>query len=154
MRNNTNLSVALPPPSISPPAALSQTARLDWLMTVRPRIGYAWDNWLFYVTGGWAMGKAVFSDQLTDSVGAVMGTTMSRELNGWTAGAGVEYGLVSGWTLKAEYLYTDLGSAAVLMGPNVFGETVGTNHTITNQIARIGFNFRFGGEHEVVVKYP
>jgi outer membrane immunogenic protein len=154
MRNNTNLSAALPPPSISPPAALSQTARLDWLMTVRPRIGYAWDNWLFYVTGGWAMGKAVFSDQLTDSVGAVMGTTMSRELNGWTAGAGVEYGLVSGWTLKAEYLYTDLGSAAVLMGPNVFGETVGTNHTITNQIARIGFNFRFGGEHEVVVKYP
>jgi len=36
----------------------------------------------------------------------------------------------------------------------VFQETVGTNHTMTNQIARIGFNFRFGGEHEVVVKYP
>ena len=66
----------------------------------------------------------------------------------------VEYGLVSGWTLKAEYLYTGLGSAAVQMGPNVFGETVGTNHTMTNQIARIGFNFRFGGEHETVVKYP
>jgi len=96
----------------------------------------------------------VFSDQLTTSVGAVMGTTMSRELGGWTVGAGVEYGLVSGWSLKAEYLYTDLGSAAVLMGPDVFQETVGTNHTMTNQIARIGFNFRFGGEHEVVVKYP
>ena len=91
---------------------------------------------------------------LTTSLGQVVGTTMSRELNGWTAGAGVEYGLVSGWTLKAEYLYTDLGSAAVLMGPAVLGGTVGTNHTMTDQIARIGFIFRFGGEHETVVKYP
>lgn len=154
MRNNVNLSAALPPPAVSP-AGLSESARLDWLVTVRPRLGYAWDNWLLYVTGGWAMGKVVFSDLLTTSSAVVVGTTMSRELNGWTVGAGVEYGLVSGWTLKAEYLYTDLGSAAVLMGPSVVpGTTVGTNHTMTDQIARIGFNFRFGGEHETVVKYP
>jgi outer membrane immunogenic protein len=152
MRNNANVTVGLPPPSQQ--ALLSQTARLDWLVTVRPRVGYAWDNWLLYVTGGWAMGKAVFSDQLTATTGEVLGTAMSRELGGWTVGAGVEYGLVSGWSLKAEYLYTDLGSAAVLMGPGVFGSTAGTNHTMTDQIARIGFNFRFGGEHEVVVKYP
>ncbi len=81
---------------------------------------------------------------------------MSRELSGWTVGAGVEYGLVSGWTLKAEYLYTDLGSTGVLIGPSVTStaNVVNTSHTMTDQIARIGFNFRFGGEHEVVVKYP
>jgi len=152
MRNNANVTVGLPPPSQQ--ALLSQSARLDWLVTVRPRLGYAWDNWLLYVTGGWAMGKAVFSDQVTATTGEVLGTTTSRELNGWTVGAGVEYGLVSGWTLKAEYLYTDLGSAAVLIGPGVFGSVAGTNHTMTDQIARIGFNFRFGGEHETVVKYP
>jgi outer membrane immunogenic protein len=156
MRNNANLMVApLPAPATSG-TSLSQTARLDWLLTVRPRIGYAWDNWLVYATGGWAMGKVVFSDGLTSSDGGFIGTTMSRELNGWTVGAGVEYGLVSGWTLKAEYLYTDLGSAAVLIGPSVTSaaNVAGTNHTMTDQIARIGFNFRFGGEHEVVVKYP
>ena len=123
----------------------------------KPRLGYAWDNWLVYVTGGWAMGKAVFSDALVPSDGGFLGTTMSRELNGWTVGAGLEYGLVSGWSLKAEYLYTDLGSAAVLMGPSITNNglnVVGTNHTMTDQIARVGFNFRFGGEHEVVVKYP
>jgi outer membrane immunogenic protein len=156
MRNNANVTLGLPPPATAP-GVLSESARLDWLVTVRPRLGYAWDNWLFYVTGGWAMGKVVFSDLLTTSASVVVGTTMSRELGGWTVGAGVEYGLVSGWSLKAEYLYTDLGSAAVLMGPApgiVSGTTVGTNHTMTDQIARIGFNFRFGGEHEVVVKYP
>jgi outer membrane immunogenic protein len=85
----------------------------------------------------------------------MIANTMSRELGEWTVGAGVEYGLVSGWSLKAEYLYSDLGSAAVLMGPGtILNTTVGTNHTMTDQIARIGFNFRFGGEHEVVVKYP
>jgi outer membrane immunogenic protein len=158
VRNNANLSTA-PIPGALPFTALSESARLDWLITVRPRIGYAWDNWLLYVTGGWALGKAVWSDALTAGNGQIIGTTMSRELGGWTVGAGVEYGLVSGWSLKAEYLYTDLGSAAVLMGPTglglvVAGGTVGTNHTMTDQIARIGFNFRFGGEHEVVVKYP
>jgi outer membrane immunogenic protein len=157
MRNNATLSVApLPLPAASG-SNLSQSARLDWLVTVRPRLGYAWDNWLLYVTGGWAMGKVVFSDALVPSDGGFLGTTMSRELNGWTVGAGVEYGLVSGWTLKAEYLYTDLGSAAVLMGPSITNaglNVVGTNHTMTDQIARIGFNFRFGGEHETVVKYP
>jgi outer membrane immunogenic protein len=156
LRNNVNLTIA-PIPGTIPGTALSESSRLSWLLTVRPRVGYAWDNWLFYVTGGWALGKAVFSDGLTASNGAVMGNTMSRELSGWTVGAGVEYGLVSGWTLKAEYLYTNLGSAAVLMGPLIGvpgGSTVGTNHTMTDQMARIGFNFRFGGEREVVVKYP
>lgn len=156
LRNNVNLTTS-PIPGALPTTALSESARLDWLITVRPRIGYAWDNWLFYVTGGWALGKAVWSDGLTASNGVIIGNTMSRELGGWTVGAGVEYGLVSGWSLKAEYLYTNLGSAAVLMGPvpGVPGDTtVGTNHTMTDQIARIGFNFRFGGEHETVVKYP
>lgn len=155
MRNNTTLTVSPLPFPAAPGSTLSQSARLDWLVTVRPRLGYAWDNWLFYVTGGWAMGKAVFSDALVPSDGGFIGTTMSRELNGWTVGAGLEYGLVSGWSLKAEYLYTDLGSAAVLMGPSVTNASnvAGTNHTMTDQIARIGFNFRFGGEHEVVVKY-
>lgn len=155
MRNNANLSSALPPPAASF-TSLSESARLAWLITVRPRLGYAWDNWLFYVTGGWAMGKAVFSDALLPSDGAPIGTTLSRELNGWTVGAGVEYGLVSGWTLKAEYLYTDLGSTGVLVGPSVTStaNVVNTSHTMTDQIARIGFNFRFGGEHETVVKYP
>jgi outer membrane immunogenic protein len=155
MNNNANLSSALPPPAASF-TSLSQSARLAWLLTVRPRLGYAWDNWLFYVTGGWATGKAVFSDALLPSDGGSIGTTMSRELSGWTVGAGLEYGLVSGWTLKAEYLYTDLGSTGVLIGPSVTStaNVVNTSHTMTDQIARIGFNFRFGGEHEVVVKYP
>ncbi|MBV8745545.1 MAG: porin family protein, partial [Xanthobacteraceae bacterium] len=92
LRNNANVSLGLPPPSVVL-AGLSESARLDWLITVRPRLGYALDNRLFYVTGGWAMGKAVWSDLLTASTGEIVGTTMSRELNGWTVGAGVEYGL-------------------------------------------------------------
>lgn len=31
---------------------------------------------------------------------------------GWTAGAGVEYGLASGWTLGLEYNHYDLGTAS------------------------------------------
>jgi outer membrane immunogenic protein len=157
MGNNANVSVApLPPPAFAT-TSLSESARLNWLVTVRPRLGYAWDNWLVYVTGGWALGKVTFSDALQASAVTFVGNNVSKDLNGWTAGAGVEYGVGGGWTLKAEYLYTDLGSVAVSMGPtspSFPGTLVGTNHSMINQIARVGFNYRFGGTSEVVVRYP
>lgn len=155
MSNNVNLSVApLPLPAFGT-TSLSKSARLSWLATVRPRLGYAWDNWLLYVTGGWALGKVVFADALQSSVGSFIGTSTSTDASGWTVGAGFEYGLVSGWSLKAEYLYTSLGSVNALVGPgSTTVAVVNTSHTMVDQIARIGFNFRFGGEREVVVRYP
>lgn len=155
LRNNANLSVAqLPAPAIAG-TSLSESARLRSLFTIRPRLGYAWDNWLLYVTGGWALGNVTFADKLVPSAGGFIGTTFSKYANGWTIGGGVEYGLVTGWSLKAEYLYTDLGSLNGVMGPNLIPNAViNANHTMVNQIARIGFNYRFGGEHEVVVRYP
>src|SRR5262249_6017412 len=85
----------------------------DWLVTVRPRIGYAFDRLLVYATGGLAVSNQRFSQNIvqlnTDftDFGSVSKTTV-----GWTAGAGVEYALGTGVSLKAEYLYVDLGSVA------------------------------------------
>src|SRR5260370_3254265 len=38
--------------------------RSDWLVTVRPRIGYAFDRWLVYATGGLAVGKQKLTSEL------------------------------------------------------------------------------------------
>jgi outer membrane immunogenic protein len=80
--------------------------QIDWFGTLRGRLGYAFDNVLFYGTGGAAYGKVTYSDGGTYDP--------SREVSetnwGWTAGAGFEYGITQNITLKTEYLYVDLGS--------------------------------------------
>jgi outer membrane immunogenic protein len=73
----------------------------NWLGTVRGRLGYAADRWMPYITGGLAFGNFQAASTIGNS-----NTTNA----GWTVGAGVEYGLVSNVTVKAEYLYVNLGN--------------------------------------------
>ena len=108
---------------------LSQTASLvtgdakssvnfdaNWFGTLRGRIGFAADNMLFYGTGGLAYGHMDASADaevklsgLLDGKYNVEGSNSSTNW-GWTAGAGMEYG-IDKWSLGVEYLYVDLGSA-------------------------------------------
>lgn len=90
----------------SPWGGLSYAIQIDWFGTLRGRVGYAWDNVLFYGTGGGAYGKIAYSED--DSGG--LNEELSETNWGWTAGAGVEYGITRNVTLKTEYLYVDLGS--------------------------------------------
>jgi outer membrane immunogenic protein len=88
----------------------------DWFGTLRGRLGFAADNFLFYGTGGLAYGhlKAdsdvrFYDDQTSDLVGRWQGS--ADDVNwGWTVGGGLEYG-IDNWSLGAEYLYVDLGDA-------------------------------------------
>jgi outer membrane immunogenic protein len=88
----------------------------EWFGTLRGRLGFAADNFLIYGTGGLAYGHMEASLDIdavdtNDSsyAGSYSGSTSSTNW-GWTAGAGVEYG-IDNWSLGIEYLYVDLGSA-------------------------------------------
>ena len=95
------------------PLELSSDA--NWWGTLRGRMGFAADNWLFYGTGGLAWGAIDASariDYCFDvdcNTGWTARGSESETLVGWTAGAGIEYGW-DNWTFGAEYLYVDLGS--------------------------------------------
>ncbi len=39
------------------------------------------------------------------------GSSSTDTTTGWTAGAGIEYAFLTGWSAKLEYLYADLGTA-------------------------------------------
>ena len=97
----------------------------------RARIGYAFGNFLPYVTGGLAYGD----------VNAVQANGSQRDTRaGWTAGGGLEVGLTKSWTAKAEYLHLDLGTATFM------GAASGTNSLkvpITDDILRAGLNYRW-----------
>ena len=107
-----------------------------WLATFRGRVGYAFDRWLPYVTGGGAYGNVKASTSVP-----VLGGLTSASSNqfGWTFGAGLEYAFMGNWTAKLEYLYVDLGSFDANTGPLV--NTV----SFKESILRAGVNYKFSG---------
>ena len=100
--------------------------KTKWFGTVRARLGFLpTPNLLIYGTGGLAYGKVeqnathtnVFGGSIVGSNAVCVGApstcwtgTSSRTATGWTAGAGAEYAFMNHWTVKAEYLYVNLGS--------------------------------------------
>jgi len=103
-----------------------------WLGTARARVGYAFDRWLPYITGGAAYGGL----KMSDPAGSVTKTNL-----GWTLGAGVEYAFVGAWSAKLEYLYVDLGSMTCAAATCVL--PVDEKANFKENIIRLGLNYRF-----------
>jgi outer membrane immunogenic protein len=103
----------------------------NWLGTARGRVGYAWDRFLPYFTGGAAFGN--IKANVTP-----FGSNNDSNV-GWTVGAGIEGVIVGNWTAKLEYLYVDLGSTTC--GAIACG--VVTNVNLNMSVVRAGLNYRF-----------
>jgi len=109
------------------------TTSNPWIGTTRARLGFAVDHWLFYGTGGAAYGNISFNDLPLTSVN---GTAAKI---GWTAGGGIEYAFDRNWSIKAEYLYVNLGSTGFLCTPACGTSSI----TFNENIFRGGVNYRF-----------
>ena len=154
----------IPPPAPGSPITLTSSGSVDtnWLATVRPRVGVAFANFLVYATGGVAftkqnntlndVGITTGGGPFTGTVGA-FAVTSSRDV-GWTAGGGIEYAFAPQWSLKAEYLHLDFGSATASAGatnqpppalcPCGFTDAVLTATThLRADIVRVGLNYQF-----------
>jgi outer membrane immunogenic protein len=98
-----------------------------WLSTVRGRLGYAVDRFMPYITGGAAFG---------DVNANIPGVGSDRDTRaGWTVGAGAEYAFTPNWSVKAEYLYVDLGKLNCA--------ACGGNVKFNENIVRTGLNYKF-----------
>ena len=104
------------------------SSKMDYFGTVRARLGYAFDNVMPYVTGGLAWGHNEVSDK-------VLGLTSDKTAVGWTVGGGVEYAFAQNWTVKAEYLYMDLGDD--------YYASINDNSGLTASVVRAGINYKF-----------
>jgi outer membrane immunogenic protein len=132
---------------------MDQSVRSDFLATLRPRVGVTTGPALFYVTGGLAVGTVRNFDALT-GVPAVQEAALDTITHaGWTAGGGVEWGFAPNWSAKFEYLYVDLGRTSHTTPdfPGALLTGIIFNARYTEQLARVGINYRFGGP--VVARY-
>ncbi len=137
---------------------------IEWFGTVRGRVGYlVAPQWLLYATGGFAYGQTKTSFSTTDlTVGCVPGPggtlcgagASSNLRTGWTAGGGVEAQLTPNWSIKGEYLYVDLGASTSSIPMSTIPAIVFSMSTaFREQIARVGFNYRFDWGGPVVSRY-
>jgi outer membrane immunogenic protein len=146
---------------------------VDWLGTVRGRLGYlATPTLLLYGTGGLAYGNAwanveqtavehhFATTDLTSVPGLHNETStwfggghQNQLLTGWTAGGGLEWMFMQNWSLKAEALYWDLGRMNVetvaygITGkPSDFSNNIGWGRTSVSYQgvqAKAGINYHF-----------
>lgn len=105
------------------------TTEIDWLATLRGRLGVTFDRFMIFGSGGVAA-AGVESQIETNPDFFVDDTSV-----GWTAGGGVEYAFSDQWSVKVEYLHVDLGETD--SAPNDFR----TDNDL--DIVRAGVNFHF-----------
>jgi len=103
--------------------------RNTWMGTARGRIGYAWDRFMLYATGGAAFGALKLS--------TATGLSETKTKLGWTLGGGVEWAFAGAWSAKLEYLWEDLGKV------NCCNTVASTDVRFNTSLVRIGVNYRF-----------
>jgi outer membrane immunogenic protein len=159
--NNSASLVSSVPTALFPGFPVNQTAtvstKLDFLGTVRARVGYLWgQNFLIYVTGGLAYGDTKITSSISQNVPGVLapygGTGTDSEVRfGGTIGAGLEWMVFQHWSVKAEYLFAGLGRATTTAIPLQNRDTFGTFSSATaitsanfnESIFRGGINYHF-----------
>lgn len=97
----------------------SMETDINWLATLRGRLGYASNNWLFYATGGVALADVNSNAQvncagpvnngstsLCGAPGQQMNSSFDDTSVGATIGGGVEFKPAANWTFGVQYLYS------------------------------------------------
>lgn len=112
---------------------------IDYVGTVRGRIGYAFDRFMPYVTGGVAWGHTRI--HVNDADGVTPLFPVGHYQTGWTAGFGLEYAVSGNWTAKAEYEYVDLSRQAYDLSGFGLG-SINVDPRI--HLFKLGLNYQFG----------
>jgi len=100
----------------------------DWNANFRGRVGYAFDRYMIYGTGGLA---------LAELEAAANGVKDSKTAIGWTLGAGAEAAITNNVVARFDYAYQDFGSEKFNLG----GSSVKSD--FNNHQVRAGVAYKF-----------
>ena len=141
-----------------PLGAVEHRQVVDVRERLRGRLGLAFDRVLVYGTGGFAYGDVdTQADFFRNTYRALQFTGRKGDIEtGYTVGGGIEYSLPTGSlalfnssavTLRAEYLYYDLGDRNIVVQgiPGVGVNSYSARFQTEGHVARAGINFKFGG---------
>ena len=125
---------------------ITQDTEVNAFGSARVRLGYAFDFFLPYVTGGLGWADVTAGENCPPGaqgghckkVGAFRAED-TQTYFGWTLGAGLELAISQNLSMKAEYLYADLGSEFFDLSPKATPRAP----DLEISIAKIGVNYKF-----------
>ena len=130
-------------------------SKLEWMTTIRGRLGLVFGNILLYGTGGAAVGSfkttieqncLVLGCGLTSAVRLDQTGTFRDYRVGWVAGGGFEWMMAPHWLFRTEYLHADFGTLTNSFATNGAGGTVQTavwSRKETIDMVRAGVSYLF-----------
>lgn len=131
----------------------SLAAKIDWFGTVRGKVGFAANDWLFYGTGGLAYGETKSTIGFACTPGGVgcggiaLAGSASETKVGWAAGAGVAKAF-GNWNVGVEYLHIDLGRSSVTAFDTTASllttTTVTESQRFVEDMVRLTVNYKWG----------
>lgn len=132
-------------------AAFDSLARINNILTVGPRIGWAPSSqWLLFAGGGFAS-ASVRTAAVSVANGNYSFETTERH-NGWYVGGGVEFAITRNFILGVEYQHLDFGKELHCPGNACLGAAgsyVDRDIDVTADIVRARLSFKLGRPEEV-----
>jgi outer membrane immunogenic protein len=119
-------------------------ARLDDILTVGGRLGYAMGKWMPYIAGGYANGA--FTRSTVNPATETMNDLGQSRHSGWYAGGGVDMAIASNWTIGVEYRHYEFDTAFNLAHTPAGVEVAGSdsNMDASSDAVNLRVSWKFG----------
>jgi outer membrane immunogenic protein len=122
---------------------LNQSVKTDWMVTLRPRVGYVMGPWMVFATTGLAWSELKYKADFFDdrSPADALSASASSTKTGWTAGLGGAYAFSPKLSLKGEWLYADFGHIGSAETNNFVSIT--PRDSVQTHMFRVGLDYKF-----------
>jgi outer membrane immunogenic protein len=133
-------------PSIVGGSTARSTAASHWYVTATGRVGYAANDMLYYVKGGWAFMRVDYTEDVLTNAAASSSDIIADNRTGFTVGGGFEYALNESLSVRVEYDFLDFGTKNYVFNATTpAGAVLAAPFTIKSdtQLVTAGFDYRF-----------
>lgn len=137
----------VPFPSLSYTVTNSFDPKVNY--SIRGKMGFAANNTMFYLTGGWGWTKADIDVDILSNGNYHKTANLSHTFDGYEVGGGIEQRLGGNLSLRLEYIYSDKGDFTydTVYAPGSAFVTPAFTETFTQDLrshhVRVGINMHF-----------